>query len=133
MIPILALLLAAAPPLDEPDPPYDLIIMVRVDGVEVPISLAAAERLYQDGDLCDVNYREATGEEYLADDFPEGLPPGCEDVPLPSQVEPDSFGWGVRLVDLCGRPYTTFSTDDREYDCVMIGGEWQIRQKGEGR
>lgn len=53
----------------------------------------------------------------------------------PSQAteQPDSFGWGVHLRELCGKPYTTFSTDQGEYDCFRVDGEWHLRRTGDPR
>lgn len=46
----------------------------------------------------------------------------------PPPEEPDSFGWGTPLDELCGKPFTTFSVPDGEYDCVRRGGVWTLRR-----
>lgn len=40
-------------------------------------------------------------------------------------------GWGAVLVDLCGRPFTTFTVAGRQYDCTRdSAGRWTIREEG---
>lgn len=51
----------------------------------------------------------------------------------PPPAEPDSFGWSVNLVELCGRPYTSFIVDGGEFECFMVDGAWHLRSTGERR
>lgn len=42
----------------------------------------------------------------------------------------DTFGWGVALVDLCGRPFTTFAVAGRQYDCTRdSAGRWTLEEQ----
>jgi hypothetical protein len=41
----------------------------------------------------------------------------------------DTFGWSVRLSELCGKPYTTFVDEaGAEHNCEMVEGQWVISE-----
>lgn len=72
---------------------------------------------------CNANDREAAAEAYAAHDFPKGPPLECEVAP-----HPDSFGWSVDLIELCGNPYTSFIVEGVEHQCFMREGRWSLRR-----
>lgn len=44
--------------------------------------------------------------------------------------DPDTFGWSTDLVELCGKPFTTFTVDGREYGCTRSADDtWTIEEE----